>query len=170
MPKNTWSNYKRSGIRVDPPPLFFQNSHIFPLFFFGNVPYLELSVGHPVLEISSAHTCWSGLLPRMQPPVGERRRKPWRMSSRSTRFLSTGFGRLLGNVTIGHHGGHQYFLNRNILLVSSPTPLSGKPRIQTGGGWRKPPCTSESAQKGEELIKPKKGVGMIGGGCLIVEE
>ena len=133
--------------------------------------YLELSVGHPVLEISSAHTCWSGLLPRMQPPVGERRGKPWRMSSRSTRFLSTVFGRLLGNVTIGHHGGHQYFLNRNILLVSSPTPLSGKPRLQTGGGWRKPPCTSESAQKGEELIKPKKGVGMIsGGGCLIVEE
>ena len=31
MPKNTWSNYKRTGIWVD-PPLFFQNSHIFPFF------------------------------------------------------------------------------------------------------------------------------------------
>ena len=30
--KNTWSNYKRSGIWVDPPPVFFQNSHIFPFF------------------------------------------------------------------------------------------------------------------------------------------
>ena len=24
MPKNTWSNYKRSGIWVDPPPCFFK--------------------------------------------------------------------------------------------------------------------------------------------------
>ena len=31
MPKSTWWNYKRSGIRVD-LPLFFQNSHIFPFF------------------------------------------------------------------------------------------------------------------------------------------
>ena len=30
-----------SGIRVDPPPLFFQNSHIFPFFFVGNVPYQQ---------------------------------------------------------------------------------------------------------------------------------
>ena len=26
------------GIRVDPPPLFFQNSHIFPFFLGGGVP------------------------------------------------------------------------------------------------------------------------------------
>ena len=31
MPKITWPNYKRRGIWVD-PPLFFQNSHIFPFF------------------------------------------------------------------------------------------------------------------------------------------
>ena len=38
MQKSTWSNYKRSGIWVDPPPLFFQNSHIFPFFWGGSVP------------------------------------------------------------------------------------------------------------------------------------
>ena len=27
------------GIRVDPPPLFFQNSHIFPFFILGSFPY-----------------------------------------------------------------------------------------------------------------------------------
>ena len=38
MQKSTWSNYKRSGIWVDPPPpVFFQNFHIFP-FFLGDVP------------------------------------------------------------------------------------------------------------------------------------
>ena len=37
MPKNTWSNYKRSGVWVDPPrPVFSKFPH-FP-FFFGRRP------------------------------------------------------------------------------------------------------------------------------------
>ena len=32
------------GIRVDPPPLFFQNSHIFPFFFGGSFPYYGWTV------------------------------------------------------------------------------------------------------------------------------
>ena len=32
MPKTTWSNYKRSGIWVDPPPVFSKFPH-FPVFF-----------------------------------------------------------------------------------------------------------------------------------------
>ena len=40
MQKSTWSNYKRSGIWVD-PPLFFQNSHIFPFFLATSLKKLD---------------------------------------------------------------------------------------------------------------------------------
>ena len=40
MPKSTWSNYKRNGIQVDPPSLFFFfKIHTCSRYFFGNVPY-----------------------------------------------------------------------------------------------------------------------------------
>ena len=43
-----------SGIRVDPPPpLFFQNSHIFPFFFFGSVPYVRQQ--HGVMDNGYEH-------------------------------------------------------------------------------------------------------------------
>ena len=35
MPKNTWSNYKRSGIWVDPPPCFFKIPTFSRYFFWG---------------------------------------------------------------------------------------------------------------------------------------
>ena len=47
-----------SGIRVD-PPLFFQNSHIFPFFWGGSVPKMFVSTGWNQLFILLQ--IWAGL-------------------------------------------------------------------------------------------------------------
>ena len=48
------------GIRVDPPPLFFQNSPIFPFFFWGSFPYTSGATWWPNFQILQVY-CWSNL-------------------------------------------------------------------------------------------------------------